>query len=279
MKKGGRNYMKHIIRDKTAYAYKEVGSGPPPLVFVHGWACDHSFFSPQIDYFSRYHRVIAPDLPGHGASDACPLQKYTVTQFADDLAWLCRELQVEQAVLVGHSMGGVVALEAAGKYLQLAAAVCLIDSVVFPPDAFLAELRRLGEQLATTNYTEVLQRAAASLFIEKDDPERKIRLLAKMAKTPQHVAVPAFRSHLLDYDFARAAQACRVPTAYIAATNLMADLDQFRRFCPQPETAQAMGSGHFSQLEVPEQINAMLQRFVTASLLRELCIPGAFRPN
>jgi hypothetical protein len=115
----------------------------------------------------------------------------------------------------------------------------LIDSVVFPPDAFLAELRRLGEQLATTNYTEVLQRAAASLFIEKDDPERKIRLLAKMAKTPQHVAVPAFRSHLLDYDFARAAQACRVPTAYIAATNLMADLDQFRRFCPQPD-----GPGH-----------------------------------
>ena len=38
-------------------------------------------------------------------------------------------------------MGGVVALEAAGKYLQLAAAVCLINSVVFPPDAFLAELR------------------------------------------------------------------------------------------------------------------------------------------
>jgi pimeloyl-ACP methyl ester carboxylesterase len=152
-------------------------------------------------------------------------------------------------------MGDVVALELAGRYPQAAAAVCLIDSVVFPSEAFLAQL---GEQLATTNYTEVLQRAAASLFIEKDDPERKTRLLAKMAKTPQHVAVPAFRGHLLDYDFGRAAQASRVPTAYIAATNLMSDLDQFRRFCPQLETGQTMGSGHFSQLEVPEQINAML---------------------
>jgi pimeloyl-ACP methyl ester carboxylesterase len=76
---------------------------------AHFGACDHTFFSPQIDYFSQYHRVKAPDLLGHGASDA-PLQKYTVMQFADDLAWLCRELQVEQAVLVGHSMGGVVAL-------------------------------------------------------------------------------------------------------------------------------------------------------------------------
>jgi hypothetical protein len=98
----------------------------------------------------------------------------------------------------------------------------------------------------------------ASLFIEKDDPERKTRLLAKMAKTPQHVAVPAFRGHLLDYDFGRAAQASRVPTAYIVATNLMSDLDQLRRFCPQLETNQTMGSGHFSQLEVPERINAML---------------------
>jgi pimeloyl-ACP methyl ester carboxylesterase len=60
--------MKYMIRDKTAYAYKEIGSGPPPFVFVHGWACDHTFFSPQIDYFRRYHRVIAPDLLGHGAA-------------------------------------------------------------------------------------------------------------------------------------------------------------------------------------------------------------------
>jgi pimeloyl-ACP methyl ester carboxylesterase len=69
-------------------------------------------------------------------------------------------------------MGGVVALEVARTYPQLAIAVCLIDSVVFPPDAFLAELGRLGDQLATTNYTELLQQTAAALFIEKDDPER-----------------------------------------------------------------------------------------------------------
>ena len=77
----------------------------------------------------------------------------------------------------------------------------------------------MSDQLATTNYAEVLQQAAVGLFIETDDPERKAWLLAKMAKTPQHVAVPAFRGHLLDYDFARAAQACRVPTGYIAPSN------------------------------------------------------------
>src|SRR3982074_804874 len=87
-----------------------------------------------------------------------------------------------------------------------------------------------------------------------------------MAKTSQHVAVPAFRNHLLDYDASRVARACRVPIAYIAASNLMADLGQFKQLCPQLVTAQTIGSGHFSLLEVPEQVNAMLERFVKISL-------------
>jgi pimeloyl-ACP methyl ester carboxylesterase len=63
---------------------------------------------------SIVHRVIAADLCGHGASDA-PSRKYTVAEFADDLAWLCAELNVQRPVVVGHSMGGVIALELAAN--------------------------------------------------------------------------------------------------------------------------------------------------------------------
>src|SRR5260370_36924727 len=87
-----------------------------------------------------------------------------------------------------------------------------------------------------------------------------------MSKTSQHVAVPAFRNHLLDYDASRVARACRVPIAYIAASNLMADLGQFKQLCPPLVTGQTIGSGHFSLLEVPEQVNAMLEGFVKISL-------------
>ena len=67
----------NTIRDKTVYAYQEVGSGSLPFLFVHGWACDHSFFSPQIDYFSRYHRVIAPD----GSAQPAPLRLSVGTRY------------------------------------------------------------------------------------------------------------------------------------------------------------------------------------------------------
>ena len=257
--------MKRLYRDNVAFAYEEVGSGSQPFLFVHGWTCNHNFFAPQIEYFSRFHRVIAPDLCGHGASDA-PQRQYTVPEFADDLAWFCGELGVERAVLVGHSMGGVIALQLAATHPELSAAVCLVDSVVFPSDAFIAQLKLLGDQLAGAAYIQTLQLAASALFIETDDPVRKAHVLTEMAKTSQHIAVPAFRNHLLDYDASPAARACRVPIAYIAASNLMADLGQFKQLCPQLVTAQTLGSGHFSLLEVPEQVNAMLERFVKISL-------------
>src|SRR5260370_32674652 len=187
--------MKRLYRDNVAFAYEDVGTGSQPFLLVKGWTCNHNVFAPQIEYFSRFHRVIAADLCGHGASDA-PQRQYTVPEFADDLAWLWGELGVERAVLVGHSMGGLIAMQLAATHPELSAAVCLIDSVVFPSDAFIAQLELLGDQLAGAAYIQTLQLAAGALFIETDDPVPKAPGLAARSQTPQRVAAPACRHHL-----------------------------------------------------------------------------------
>jgi pimeloyl-ACP methyl ester carboxylesterase len=90
--------------------------------------------------------------------------------------------------------------------------------------------------------------------------------------TPQHVLVSTFES-LFPWDVHRAracAQACRVPVLYIEAAHRLADLDLLARLCPQLVTAKAVGSGHFLSLEVPEQINPMIDRFLS----RYVRIPG-----
>jgi pimeloyl-ACP methyl ester carboxylesterase len=76
------------------------------------------------------------DLRGHGESDA-PHQDYTMAVFADDLAWLCTELALMRPIVVGHSMGGNVALELAARYPGLPSSLVMIDSVVLPPRAML----------------------------------------------------------------------------------------------------------------------------------------------
>ena len=49
-------------------AYDVAGGGDPPIVFVHGWGCDRSYFAPQIEFFAPDHTVLALDLRGHGES-------------------------------------------------------------------------------------------------------------------------------------------------------------------------------------------------------------------
>ena len=61
--------MEQLNREGVALAYEEVGLGEPPLLFVHCWCGDHTFFAGQVEHFRRSHRVVAVDLRGHGASD------------------------------------------------------------------------------------------------------------------------------------------------------------------------------------------------------------------
>lgn len=84
------------------------------LVFIHGAMNDHTVWAAQSRYFAEHgHQVLAIDLPGHGNDDAAPLT--SVTAMAD---WLLATLDaagVTQAALVGHSMGSLIALEAASR--------------------------------------------------------------------------------------------------------------------------------------------------------------------
>ena len=103
--------MQSLRRDGVTLFCEQAPGDEPPILLVHGWCCDHTYFVPQFEHFaSRGHRVVAVDLRGHGRSDK-PQQGYTMQLFADDLAWICQRIGVEKPVVVGHSMGGIVAFD------------------------------------------------------------------------------------------------------------------------------------------------------------------------
>src|SRR3979409_1803014 len=133
--------MQKLNRDDVALYFKDEGSGTaPPMLFVHGWGCDHTFFAPQQAHFSHFQRTIAVDLRGHGASSA-PIHDYTVEGFVDDLAHLCRELTLPKSIVVGQRMGGAIALQFVARHADNVAATVMIDSVLFPSPPFIDTLR------------------------------------------------------------------------------------------------------------------------------------------
>jgi pimeloyl-ACP methyl ester carboxylesterase len=260
--------MQSLRRDGVTLFYEQAPGDEPTILLVHGWCCDHTYFVPQFEHFaSRGHRVVAVDLRGHGRSDK-PQQGYTMQLFADDLAWICQRIGVEKPMVVGHSMGGIVAFDLAARYPDMTSGVVMLDAAVVLPSAARAAIPSLLEELRGPGYREVLRNYVAnSLFISTDAQERKKRILESMSSTPQHVVVSAFEG-LRDYDPTEATGGLAIPAVYIAADELQprSDMSSFHELAPQILYGKTVGSGHFCQLEVPEQVNAMIARFLAITL-------------
>jgi pimeloyl-ACP methyl ester carboxylesterase len=270
-----------LERDDVALAHVQAGpSDPkdPPLVLIHGWIGDHNVLMPQIRHFAKTRRVVAIHLRGHGESDA-PVQDYTMQVFADDIAWQCRELGLEKPVLVGHSLGGAVALETAGRHPDLVSGIVIIDSILLPPKIFMSFAHEMKKAFKSPGYIAVARAQAIEIYLDHfdpEDPKQKDRILATLfeahPKTPEHAAVSTMLSLLNGYDPLPVTKACKAPMLYIDSGVPMIerarDLDALQAACPQLVVAKTYGAGHFSPLEVPDQVNAMIARFLAVGLDR-----------
>jgi pimeloyl-ACP methyl ester carboxylesterase len=138
--------MEILLQNKKAFAYTAahaLEAGKPSVVFIHGAGLDHSSFALQSRYFG-YHgfNVLALDLPGHGRSEGPPLP--SIGAMADWVIAVLEKLSVEKAVLVGHSMGSLIALDAAARHAQRVEKIALI-AVAYPmkvTEPFLDAARR-----------------------------------------------------------------------------------------------------------------------------------------
>lgn len=255
--------MSALVRDGVRLAYDERGAkNAPAIVFVHGWTCDRSHFAPQAERFSAEYRCISVDLRGHGASDA-PAQEYTIEGFADDVAWMCDELGVARAAFAGHSMGGTIVLALSKARPGLVRALALLDpAILFPPEVQTLASQLAGAFAAEGGMETVRQFEEQRFFTASSDGGLKKRIVDAACRTPQHVVASAFRD-VATWDATPALAALQAPLLYVGAEPQIADLARLRELAPQVMVGNTVGSGHFHQLEVPEQVNAMLARFLT----------------
>jgi pimeloyl-ACP methyl ester carboxylesterase len=256
--------MPHADLDGLKLYYERAGSGEPELLFLPGWCCDHTAFQPQFDHFARTHAVTSLDLRGVGQSDG-PVDGYTIPELTDDVAAFCAAVGIEKTIFVGHSLGGSIAVELGARYPSLAAALVLVDPwPVDPLPESVEFLREFAEQLEAPGGDEVRRAYASDMGVHEGALAR--RIVDLMCGPPQAVAAAVIRG-LSEWNGRDLFARCELPVLLLRA-DLAEDSDVLRTrgIKPDLQVGITVGAGHFHQLEVPDQVNGMIERFLAVSL-------------
>jgi pimeloyl-ACP methyl ester carboxylesterase len=247
---------------RAGLAFDSAGLGDPNILFLHGWCGDRSFFAPQFDHFSSSHRVVSVDLPGHGGSRAPTA--YTIDALASEVAALGYQLGLGRSVLVGHSLGAMVALALSRQAPELVSAVIMVDPPPLSKEVWKDFAGHLLPGFEGPDSSTARRKFVEQMFLPTDDSDRRARIVTTMCAAPDDVAIATTKA-MAAFDAAAILRGCEVPVVIISSavpTNGSAYLLEVN---PAITIGQTVGAGHFLQLEVPEQVNLMIERFLSIS--------------
>lgn len=249
--------------DGLSIRYEAHGAGTPALVFVHGWACNRSFWRAQLEAFGDEQRVVAIDLGGHGESGTTRTD-WSIAALARDVCAVLDEMDLREVVLVGHSMGAPVAIEVAlarrGRVLGIVGVDALHDvDLVWDRaalDALLSRMRR--------DYPAFVQGFVRELVAPDADPALVRWMTDQMAATDRRVAVEVMRT-FRGWDGKAALAACPVPIYCINADGINAtDVEGNRRYAAAYDAVVLQDVGFFPMLERPQELERELRAAIAA---------------
>lgn len=254
--------------------FVRAGQGAPPIVFVHGFACSLDDWKFQFDFFSKTNEVIACDLRAHGATPGRP-HECSIEHYGGDVAALVMNLELKDAILVGHSMGCRVVLEAARLVPEKISGLILVDgnrNAAGDPDAAEKTARATVENLGYAAFAEALFR---QMFFT---PSAQADAIVARAVKQSAEFGPELWPRVTRWDAAQmdaAFAALRVPLLAIQSTTRNAQLqraplkpgdsspwlDLIKNKIPTAKIEIISGVGHFTQLEAPARVNQLIREF------------------
>ncbi len=256
-----------VIRTLAGLAADDSGQSDarPPLVLLHGLTFDRSLWRPSLDELQRIdpgRRVLALDLPGHGASHGWP--SYDVASVASGVHRAVEEAQLQSPVVVGHSIGGVIATVYAAQY-PTRGVINVDQPLQVAPFAGLVQ--SLAGKLRGPAFPAVWQMFAASMRIEllPDAGQQLVRASSR----PRQDLVLGYWREVLDRPAGEladmveatlaAVRAAGVPYLVVAGDDLPADYRGWlTEMLPQATVTVWPGSGHFPHIAHPGRFAACL---------------------
>jgi pimeloyl-ACP methyl ester carboxylesterase len=248
--------------DGVPIAYDVRGQGKVAVVLVHCWACDRSFWKEQVEPLSRRFRVVTLDLGGHGASGA-DRARFTVAGLGGDVQAVVEALKLEEVVLVGHSLGGPVALDAARRMPGRVLGIVAVDSL---HDVEKPVPRETAEKLAALyeeDFPGTMSSMVHRMFPPSADPAVVEYVVSRSAASRPAPAIAILRDYP-GLDLAAWMEAARVPVRAIQSGPPISPVTKIgvNRRHGNYDASFLDGVGHYPMLERPAEFNRRLEAAV-----------------
>lgn len=253
-----------------------VESGPrsaSPIVLIHCFTCAINYWNGMIPRLAREHRVVALDLLGHGGSEK-PGSGYSVSNQADVIAEVLGELGVRDAEVVGHSLGGAVAVALAQQSPGLVNRVFIIDTPPTREDSSLGLIAKLG---FAPVIGEAFWRIKPDFTVRKglevafapgfDVPDEFVEDVDRMTFSAYDDSASGFDDYVKEEPLYRRMRETAKPLMVImGAEEQLIDepakrLAEYRQTDPGAETRLIAGAGHSPNVEKPAESAALVLRF------------------
>lgn len=247
--------------------YVDAGRGPP-LLMVHGLGASHADWEHQIGVFSRIFRVVAPDLRGHGDSDA--FGPFSVERFATDLLQLAEQLGIGNFALMGHSMGGAVAMQMAILRPERVVKLVLTNTLPdFRPQGFLQRRQIWYRQAMVRLFgmRSLARATAARMFPEPAQAEQREALARRNSRINPKVYLDTLRA-VTGWAVHDKLQWLRMPTLVLAAEHdyfPVAAAQTFAEALPDGRYRLFEGAHHGLPMEYAEDFNRAVMEFLMPS--------------
>jgi pimeloyl-ACP methyl ester carboxylesterase len=254
-----------IAPDGVHVQYRVYGSGEPALLFIHCWSCDSNYWREQVPEFKQKYTVITVDLAGHGGTDG-NRSEWSIARFGQDVATAAAAIPNQQIVLVGHSMGGPVAIEAARLLKKRVIAIIGVDTfnTIGAPGPSKPQIDAIIKPFEADFIGHTRSLVTEHLFRPGGNRDLANKVAYDMSLSPPRTAIPALRA-LFEYDFTEPLKEISVPIMAIDS-DLGEPVNEarIRKVLPTFRAVLIPESGHFLMMENPQVFNAALATEVEA---------------
>ncbi len=287
----------HFIDVDGAVHYQEVGEDGPVLVLIHGIGASYLSWYPVMDALAEQHRVLAIDLIGHGFTPPHG-RKATVHRNAELVADFADVMSDQQVILVGNSMGGLVAMLTAVSRPDLVAGLVLVNTAL--PIVSVRSLSRERQRLAWP-LLPIVGNSAARYYYHERSIEQEVDETFALVLSEGTQVEPLHRAAAIELARARREMEWSIPAFTEAARSIAIELASARRFRKtlhqisqptlllhgtddqvvhpasaewaareRPDWAFEMipAMGHTPQIEDPELFVSLLEKWIDSAVLQ-----------